>query len=160
MHTFRLLETLRGILEPQLKSELMLPYRERGKKQTVAVRTPLVFIGSLPPNSGDGSEYVPFVLVQAMEGTEIGDGWHVVQIAFRFAVQHEEPETAENDLHNLMSLVRRAIMRAHDKQVLDGYFSMRPDEKGRLWFWQRPDDQQYPFAEAFALAHWAMKGVE
>jgi hypothetical protein len=164
MNTFTLLQALHDLLRDSFGGgntpALQLPYRDRGQKKTKSLRTPLVFIGSLPPNSGEGAEVVPFVLVQALEGSESGDGLHVVQVAFRIAVQDDDQEAAENHLHNLLSLVHRAIMRAHDGGVLDGHFSMRPDEKGRYWRWQRPDDQNYPFAEAFALATWAMKGVE
>jgi len=122
-------------------------------------RHPYVFIGSLPLGTATMDELVPFVLIQALEGYE-QDGMHTVRVAFRVAVRDDEQESAENHLHNLMSLVRQAVMRAHEGDILEGKYQMRPDEAGHIWNWKRPDEQFPPFAEAYALANWAMKGIE
>jgi hypothetical protein len=167
MNVFLLLSALKAVLEKHAPS-LLLPARERKKRTGVKTETeatgvwraPKVFIGSMPPGVADAMETVPFVLIQTLEGQEVGDGLHLVRVAFRLAVQDEDGEAAENHLHNLLSLVRQAVMGSLECRVLDGKYSMRPDEQGRLWYWRRPDEQLPPFAEAYTLTTWAIKGIE
>ncbi len=160
MNVFCLLRALQDCIIAGMMP-LSLPSRQRQDRQAVTWRQPDVFIGALPLEKTDPLESVPFVLVQALDGyEEEGEGLHIVQVAFRLAVQDAEPEAAENHLHNLLSLVRQSVMRARAGGALDGRFLMRPDERRRLWYWRRPDEQFPPFAEAYALTNWAMKGIE
>jgi hypothetical protein len=159
MNVFFLLLALRDILTPEMPT-LPLPVRGRGKKPGV-LRPPQVFVGGLPHGTAKDLEEVPFVVIQALQGYELmGEGLHRTHVVFRVAVQDEEPEAAENHLHNLLSLVRRAVMRAQEGGVVNGRYIMQPDDKGRLWFWDRPDEQLPPFVQAYALTTWAMKGIE
>ena len=72
----------------------------------------------------------------------------------------DEPEGAENDLHNLISLVRRVLMR-HRQDALDGrYVLAAGNREGELAPWARPDEQAPSFAEAYVMTHWTMQGNE
>ncbi|MDR2056145.1 MAG: hypothetical protein LBQ10_09805 [Desulfovibrio sp.] len=160
MNVFLLLTALRDLLK-QEAGHLLLPSRSRGDDREFVKRAPHVFIGALPPDMSDNLEAVPFVLIQAMQGHQSAeDGMHLARICFRLAVQDEDPEGAENHLHNLLSLIMGCVMRAGRNGAGGGRYVMWPGEQGRLWFWQRPDEQLPPFAEAYAVTTWAMKGIE
>ena len=80
--------------------------------------------------------------------------------SLRLVVWNDEPEGAENDLHNLISLVRRVLMR-HRQDALDGrYVLAAGNREGELAPWARPDEQAPSFAEAYVMTHWTMQGNE
>jgi hypothetical protein len=167
MNVFLLLQALRDVLTPKMPM-LLLPSRarkKRGKQEVeaeaaVVRRAPNVLVGSMPPGIADAMEAVPFVLIQTLEGHEEGNGLHIVKVAFRLAVQDEDTEAAENHLHNLVSLTRQSVFGSLEKRVLGGKYQMQLDDQGRLWHWVRPDEQLPPFAEAYIITTWAMKGIE
>lgn len=162
MNVFLLLTALRGLLEPELAT-LPLPGRRRpercGPEEAVLEERPArVFIGSMPPKLNDALEVVPFVLLQPLTGHD-RQGLHHVEVALRLAVRDEDPEAAENDLHNLISLVRRCIMGA-GRVPLVGRYRLEDNGRDEIAPWTRPDEQAPPYAEAYILTHWAMKGLE
>lgn len=162
MNSFLLMAALREYLTPVLTS-LPLPTRarrERPRPEDVRLRPARVLLGSLPPKSGEHDEYdAPLVLIQAMSGHDADDGFAHVTLALRLAVWNEEAEGAENDLHNLLALVRRRVMSCR-QQALGGRYILTTNERGEFAPWVRPDEQAPPFAEAYALTHWNMQGNE
>ncbi|WP_165071058.1 hypothetical protein [Desulfovibrio sp. ZJ200] len=162
MNSFLLMTALRDRLAPAL-ADLPLPTRsrrERPRPGEVLLRPARVLVGSLPPKGGEHAEYdAPLVLIQAMSGHDGDDGFARVVLALRLVVWNEEAEGAENDLHNLLALVRRHAMSCR-RQALDGRYILTANERGEFTPWVRPDEQAPPFAEAYALTHWTMQGNE
>lgn len=162
MNVFLLLEALRGLLEPQLAA-LPLPGRKRAEDGQPGAAQPeerpaRVFIGSMPPKLSDALEVVPFVLIQPLRGHD-REGLHHLEVAMRLAVRDEDPEAAENDLHNLIALVRRCVLGVR-KAPLSGKYLLEDNGRDEIAPWARPDEQAPPYAEAYVLTHWAMKGME
>lgn len=162
MNNFLLMVALRDHLTPALAG-LPLPTRarrERPRPEDVRLRPARILLGSLPAKSGEHDEYdAPLVLIQAMSGHDKDDGFGHTVLALRLVVWNEEPEGAENDLQNLMALVRRSAM-ACRQQALDGRYILTANERGEFAPWARPDEQAPQFAEAYALTHWNMQGNE
>lgn len=162
MNVFLLLEALRNQLKPELAT-LPLPGRQRPERGWPGEATPLegparVFLGSMPPKLSDALEVVPFVLIQPLRGHD-REGLHHLEVVLRLAVRDEDPEAAENDLHNLIALVRRCIMGA-GRVPLAGKYRLEDNGQGEIAPWVRPDEQAPPYAEAYILTHWNMKGLE
>lgn len=162
MNSFLLMAALREYLTPVLTS-LPLPTRarrERPRPEDVRLRPARVLLGSMPAKSGEHEDYdAPLVLIQAMSGHDEDDGFARVVLALRLVVWNEEQEGAENDLHNLLALVRRSAM-ACRQQALNGRYILTANERGEFAPWARPDEQAPQFAEAYALTHWNMQGNE
>ena len=157
MNNFLLMVALRDHLTPALAG-LPLPTRarrERPRPEDVRLRPARILLGSLPAKSGDA----PLVLIQAMSGHDKDDGFGHTVLALRLVVWNEDPEEAENDLHNLLALVRRSAM-ACRQQALNGRYILTANERGEFAPWARPDEQAPQFAEAYAMTHWNMQGNE
>lgn len=162
MNSFLLMAALREYLTPVLAS-LPLPTRarrERPRPEDVRLRPARILVGSMPAKSGEHEDYdAPLLLIQAMSGHDGDDGFARVVLALRLVVWNEEQEGAENDLHNLLALVRRSAM-ACRQQALNGRYILTANERGEFAPWARPDEQAPQFAEAYALTHWNMQGNE
>ena len=158
MNTFLLLQAIRNRLMPELEN---LPLLTRTRdRQSPKTRPVAVSIGRRPPTQ-PGEDYdAPLIVVQAVSGSGTEDGFERVEVALRLVVWNDEPEGAENDLHNLISLVRRVLMR-HRQDALDGrYVLAAGNREGELAPWARPDEQAPSFAEAYVMTHWTMQGNE
>ena len=158
MNVYLLMTALRKSLEPQLAT---LPLRSwqrhtRPEPGQEMLRPATVRVGRLPAKEGDASD-APFVLIQPMHGHD-EDGCSYTTIALRVLIWNEDGEAGENDLQNLLGLLRRAVL-ACKQDPLDGRYVLEPDERGRFAFWDRPDDQPTHFAEAFILTNWKMQGI-
>ncbi len=162
MNSFLLMAALREYLTPVL-TNLPLPTRarrERPRPEDVRLRPARILVGSMPAKSGEHEDYdAPLLLIQAMSGHDGDDGFARVVLALRLVVWNEEQEGAENDLHNLLALVRRSAM-ACRQQALNGRYILTANERGEFAPWARPDEQAPQFAEAYALTHWNMQGNE
>lgn len=158
MNSFLLMEALRELLEKELQP---LPLCSGKKLDGENILVPVtVHLGSLPPKTGNQPGYdAPFVLIQAMSGHQDEDNFAHVTVALRLCVWHGDAETCENDLHNLVALCRRAVLR-HRSVALKGKYVFTADESSRLAPWARPDEQALQFGEAYILTHWKMMGVE
>ena len=159
MNTFLLLQAIRNRLMPELENlPLLTRTRDRRDRQSPKTRPVAVSIGRRPPTQ-PGEDY-DAPLVQAVSGSGTEDGFERVEVALRLVVWNDEPEGAENDLHNLISLVRRVLMR-HRQDALDGrYVLAAGNREGELAPWARPDEQAPSFAEAYVMTHWTMQGNE
>ena len=98
------------------------------------------------------------VLIQMMSGHDEDGASHAV-IALRLVVWNEDGEAGENDLLNLLGLLRRAVL-ACRQNPLDEKYVLEPDERGNFAAWVRPDEQPPHFLEAYVLTNWKMQGFE
>lgn len=158
MNTYLLLDALRTYLAPQLAT-LPLPTRQRHTRPEPgqeALRPATIRVGRLPAKEGGETSDAPFVLIQPMHGHD-EEGCAYATVALRLLVWNEDGEAGENDLQNLLGLLRRVVL-ACRQQPLDGRYALEPDERGRFAFWDRPDDQPPHFAEAYVLTNWKMQG--
>ena len=159
MNLYLLQTALRAMLEPLLAT-LPLSTRQRQTRPEpgqAPTRPATVCVGSLPAKKEGGEYDAPLVLIQMMSGHDEDGASHAV-IALRLVVWNEDGEAGENDLQNLLGLLRRTVL-ACKQQPLDGRYVLEPDERGRFAFWDRPDDQPPHFAEAFILTNWKMQGI-
>ena len=160
MNTFLLLQAIRNRLMPELENlPLLTRTRDRRDRQSPKTRPVAVSIGRRPPTQ-PGEDYdAPLIVVQAVSGSGTEDGFERVEVALRLVVWNDEPEGAENDLHNLISLVR--VLMRHRQDALDGrYVLAAGNREGELAPWARPDEQAPSFAEAYVMTHWTMQGNE
>lgn len=158
MNTFLLMTALRDALITELAT-LPLPTRTREiRPEQEQLRPAKLHVGSLPPKTVEGFD-APEILIQAMNGHESDDGFAHMEVALRFVVWNEEIEGAENDLHNLIGLVRRKVMSCR-QFPLAGKFVLTADSQGKFAPWARPDEQAPPFAEAHIITNWNMQGME
>lgn len=154
MNIFVLMQALRAALAKDLAAlPLLAP-----AGATPAWRTPEVFVGSLPPVTTEGAAQAPYVLIRALKGHE-REGQQHVELHLQVAVQGEERETIENDLHNLLASVRQTVLR-EGRAPLMGKYRLTPDNEGRLAPWSRLDGQSPLAAEAGIVTSWSMKGME
>ena len=105
----------------------------------------------------DAMESVPFVVVQALDGFD-ANGLHRVRVALRLCIVGDDLEEGEEDLQNFISTLRLSLLSLPDG-LLNARFRMVEDEQGRLGFWERPDEQAYPFLQAHIFTTWEMQGV-
>ena len=115
-------------------------------------------MGSLPAKKEGGEYDAPLVLIQMMSGHDEDGASHAV-IALRLVVWNEDGEAGENDLLNLLGLLRRAVL-ACRQNPLDEKYVLEPDERGNFAAWVRPDEQPPHFLEAYVLTNWKMQGFE
>lgn len=158
MNSFLLLHALRDHLAAPLNT---LPLLTRGRERAseALTRPAKAYISSLPPRNAKKEFDAPFILIQPTGGHEDAEGCSHETVALRLAVWNEDPEGAENDLHNLIALVRRAILPARGR-ALAGRYILTPNSKGALAPWTRPDEQNRPFVEAYISTNWKFKGYE
>lgn len=158
MNTFLLMTSLRDALIPELAT-LPLPTRTVEILPEQEQRRPArVHVGMLPPKTAEGFN-APEILIQAMNGHENDDGFAHMEVTLHLVVWNEEPEAAENDLHNLLSLVRRKVL-SFRQLALANKFVLTTDSQGKFAPWARPDEQILPFAEAYIITNWNMQGME
>lgn len=160
MNLYLLQTALRAMLEPLLET-LPLPTRPRQTRPEpgqVPTRPARVCVGSLPAKKEGGEYDAPLVLIQMMSGHD-EDGCSCAVVALRLVVWNEDGEAGENDLLNLMGLLRRAVMACKQAPLADKYV-LEPDERGHLAPWVRPDEQPLHFLEAYVLTNWKMQGFE
>lgn len=179
MNVWQLMVSLRKHLEVVLKT-LPLPIRgrdqdgypiepeETGEVQEGAqqdqvkelVRTARVYVGSMPLTEDDAFSSAPFVVLQPLGGHETEDGRYQVAIVFRLCIVCDDLEGGENDLQNLISLVRRSILSLQDKVIRNQKFRLAQQPGGEgLVPWERPDGQQYPFLQAHIYTTWETQGA-
>ncbi len=165
MSSWNLLQMMRNHLQPPLES-LLLPVRGRTAtgcpvkpehERVPSLRCPKIFLGAMPPTIKDAMESVPFVVVQALDGFDV-NGLHRVRVALRLCIVGDDLEEGEEDLQNFISTLRLSLLSLPDG-LLNGRFRMVEDEQGRLGFWERPDEQAYPFLQAHIFTTWEMQGV-
>ncbi|WP_394027486.1 hypothetical protein [Desulfovibrio falkowii] len=160
MNVYLLMTALRACIEPQLAT-LPLSARQRHTRPEPGqetLRPATVHVGRLPAKEGGDTSDAPFVLIQSMHGYD-EEGCSYTTIALRVLIWSEDGEAGENDLQNLVALLRRAVL-ACRQQPLDGRYVLEPDERGRFAFWDRPDEQPPHFAEAYVLTNWKMQGLQ
>ena len=159
MNLYLLQTALRAMLEPLLAT-LPLSTRQRQTRPEpgqAPTRPATVCVGSLPAKKEGGEYDAPLVLIQMMSGHDEGAS-HAV-IALRLVVWNEDGEAGENDLLNLLGLLRRAVL-ACRQNPLDEKYVLEPDERGNFAAWVRPDEQPPHFLEAYVLTNWKMQGFE
>ena len=60
----------------------------------------------------------------------------------------------------LMKAVRAEDLAPCLKEPLEARYRLTPDEKGRLFPWEKSDMQPRPYLQATVMTHWRMKGLE
>ncbi len=162
VNTFGLLTALRTALQPELAT-LPLPVMGRqssGKAVDVdgeTLRPAALHLGAMPPTMQDALGSVPFVVIQPFGGFD-REGTHHIRVALRVCIVGADSEWAENDLHNLLSLLRRALIEK-GCPALENRFRLIPESNDQLAPWERPDEQAYPFLQAYILTTWQTKGT-
>ena len=162
VNAFALLTALRSVLEPKLAT-LPLPVMGRqpsGKPvqaEGETLRPAALHLGAMPPTAQDALGSVPFVVAQSLGGFD-RDGMHHIRVALRVCIVGADTEGAENDLHNLLSLLRRVIIEK-GCPALENRFRLVPEDGDQLAPWERPDEQAYPFLQAYILTTWQTKGI-
>lgn len=149
MSVFPFLRALRKELEKPLAT---LPLEQR---QDDKAAPPPVYIGQLPPRSR--AETGAFVLLQPLSGKQDEDSFHLVDVAIRVCVYNSGLEAAENDLFNLLELIRRELA-PFRQQSMDGKYVLIAGDG--LLPWTRPDDQAQPYLEAYIISTWKLWGYE
>lgn len=156
--TWLLLAALKKALEETLRA-LPLATRPRTAGGTVVAVPPRVCIGDLPPKSSADAFEAPAVVLQALEGFDDTEGWQHITVALRCIVWNDESvEAVENDLANLLSMLRWRCMQCRTAP-LDGRFALEWGENGNWLPWKRPDAQAPQFGEAYVLTHWRGRGL-
>lgn len=158
MNEFTLMRALKAALEARLvELPLATPVRAEHPEATRPAR---VFIGDLPSKKDGPDQEFPFVLLQARSGYGTGTEW-IVEVLVRCGVYAREDgdagEAAENDLGNLSAFVRRVLLPC-SQAPLESRYTLEPDGKGRFLFWERPDKQPQPYAEAWIVSIWRLPG--
>ncbi|GAB7080874.1 hypothetical protein [Megalodesulfovibrio paquesii] len=129
---------------------------------TAVPGTVQVFIGDLPPRSGQDSVF-PAVILTPIAGW--GEGGEVFEdVAFLAGVYNNEDgdaQGAEAELALLRSRLTRFLREALDVPVASRFTCVR-DEKGRYMRWQRQDPlgQPRPFAQVAIISRWSLPGWE
>ena len=159
MNLYLLQTALRAMLEPLLETLPLStrPRQTRPEPGQAPTRPATVFVGSLPAKKEGGEYDAPLVLIQMMSGHD-EDGCSCAVVALRIVIWNEDGEAGENDLLNLMGLLRRAVMACKQTPLADKYV-LEPDERGHLAPWVRPDKQPPHFLEAYVLTNWKMQGL-
>lgn len=160
MNLYLLQTALRAMLEPLLAT-LPLSTRQRQTRPEpgqAPTRPATVCVGACPAKKEGGEYDAPLVLIQMMSGHDEDGASHAV-IALRLVVWNEDGEAGENDLLNLLGLLRRAVL-ACRQTPLDEKYVLEPDERGNFAAWVRPDEQPPHFLEAYVLTNWKMQGFE
>ena len=136
MNLYLLQTALRAMLEPLLET-LPLSTRQRQTRPEpgqAPTRPATVCVGSLPAKKEGGEYDAPLVLIQMMSGHDEDGASHAV-IALRLVVWNEDGEAGENDLLNLLGLLRRAVL-ACRQNPLDEKYVLEPDERGNFAAWR------------------------
>ncbi len=126
-----------------------------------------VFIGDLPPKKRrpcdaekPGEPFPCVVLIPLSGQTDSGeDAMTVALICGVYCGEEGDAEGAETDMALLLSRIRQSLAPCL-KAPLDGRYRLTPDEKGRLFPWEKTDTQPRPYLQATVMTHWRMKGLE
>ena len=155
MSVFRLQQAIKAALAAPLAA---LPLVTPGRGGKDGLRTPQVHIGSLPPKGDGPDQEFPFVLIVAKSGYEF-QGSHPTEVVIRCGVYNREGggEGAEEDLHNLVSTVRHALLPA-SHAPLDNRFELQAAGQERWLPWEKPEQQPQPYLEAWIISNWRMPG--
>lgn len=163
MNPFLLLKALKNTLAPRLAA-MPLALRNRQSlppkpDEPEPMRPCAVFLGSMPPTSNEAQSAAPFLVIQAMDGEDTPDGLQNIRAALRVCVVADDYESAENDLFNLVSMIRLALLELPGG-VVGGSFRLMPggEDGGRLP-WERPDEQVPPFLQAHIISRWQTIGA-
>lgn len=173
MSAYALLEEIRACLEPALAT-LPLPVHGRDRQgapvvpkesgisapEGESVRCAAIHLGSMPPTANDAFSAAPFVVIQPLKGFDDDEGHSNIQVVVRLCIVSDDLEEAENDLHNLISLIRRTILSLPGGVVGQGAYRLVPlgGETGKAP-WERPDEQVLPFLQAHIFTVWQTQGV-
>ena len=158
MNVFLLMHAIAALLREET-AQLPLCTGEKSGNGLLT-RAPGVWLGSLPSRNGAQPAYeTPFIVVQAMNGWQDEDNFARAEIAVRVCVWHENREACENDLHNLLALCRRSLLRQRAK-ALCGRYILTVNDASQFLPWVRPDEQGLQYLEAWFLSHWKMQGIE
>lgn len=130
-------------------------------------RTVQIFIGDLPPKrrrSGDTEaldDRFPCVVLVPLSGqTESGeDAVTAALICGVYCGEEGDAEGAETDMALLLSRIRQSLAPCL-KEPLEARYRLTPDEKGRLFSWEKTDMQPRPYMQATLMTQWRMKGLE
>ena len=158
MNVYLLEDGLKRAFEAKLV-DLPLPTRTRSRRPAdgeAECIPPLVFVGQEPPKTAAEMYDAPLVLIQNMAGHDEGGFLHATLVV-RMVVWNEEPDAAENDLQNLLSLLRRTVLEFR-ANPLQGKWVAEAASNGQWCPWDRPDGQAPQFAQAYFLCHWHTLG--
>ena len=160
----RLLPVLKAFLEKECAS-LALSCPEKDAQGATTARAPLVFIGDFPPKRGQGQERreFPCIVLAPVSGWAT-EGQEYAEIAAYLCVYNNEEGDAEGlemEIALLQSAFSRVCALCVD-QPLERRFILTPDEKGRLYRWQRNGELETPrpYAQMVAVSRWACPGWE
>lgn len=161
MSVFSLLQSIRDALAPRLAQMPMAVRLRQGlppdANEPEIMRPCQILLGSMPPTSHEAQSRAPFLVIQPMDGEDSPDGLQTVRVVLRLCVVGDEHEAAENDLLNLLALVRLALLEIPGGVI--GKFRMLPDgETGAKLPWERPDEQVPPFLQAHIFSQWQTAG--
>ena len=155
------------MLEPHLAT-LPLPVRGRDRnKEPVAdengnqvLRPASIYLGSMPPTFNEAYSAAPFVVLQVMDGHDDQYGIQNVRVGIRLCIVSDDLEEAENDLQNLISLIRLNLLALPQGALGKGHFRLSPFVEGgsRVPF-ERPDEQAHPFLQAHIFTQWQTIGA-
>ncbi len=167
MNAWELMRQVKAALEPNLE-RLPLPVRGRDANdeavQTATdeetLRPAKVYLGSMPPTSNEAFSAAPFIVIQPLNGFDDEQGCYNVRLALRLCIVSDDLEGAENDMQNLISTVRMALLSLPGNVLGDGQYRITEEAgNGGKAPWERPDDQVYPFIQAHIFTTWQTQGV-
>ena len=126
---------------------------------------PHVWIGDLPPKrTGKDWTGLPCVLLVPLAGhhDEEGAEVEVALICVVFNPEDGDGTGGENDLSVLLSKVAGLLIDALDSRgcPLADRFVLTPDNRGRVLFWQKSEQQPKPFIQATITSTWRYKSWE
>ena len=156
-----LLEAMKKTLTDGLSSLSLVHQSEHGDK----VGPPHVWIGDLPPKrNGKDWSALPCVLLVPLHGHHGDEGAEttVALICIVYNPEGGDGTGGETDLALLLSKVAGLLIDALDSKgcPLDDRFILQPDDRGRILFWQKSDQQPKPFTQATMTSTWRYKGWE
>ena len=160
----RLLPALRGFLESEC-ADLALSCPEKDETGNDTVRAPRVYIGDFPAKRQKGMETREFpCIVLAPVSGWAAEGLEVAEIAAYLCIYNNEEGDAEGmemELALLQSAVSRVCALCLD-QPLDRRFQLVPDERDRLYRWQRNGELETPrpYAQMVVVSRWTAPGWE
>lgn len=172
MNAFQLLKALELYLQPQL-AQLPLAVRSRENNAKPAplveakngvefeqeeMRPCAIYIGSMPPTTNEALSAAPFMVIQAMDGDDNGDGLQTIRVALRLCVVGSNSESGEADLLTLLSHTRLALMKLPGGSLQQFRLVPFGELTSRLP-WERPDEQVHPFLQAHILTQWQTAGA-
>ena len=167
MNAYTLMRQLKSCLTPALAT-LPLPVRGRDRNGQPMeseggpkMRPAAVYLGSMPSTGSVGMSAVRIVVIQPMHGFDDDEQAYNVRLALRLCIVSEDLEEAENDLMNLISAVRLALLELPGGVLPDGQYRITEEAgNGGKAPWERPDEQFYPFLQAHIFTTWQTQGVQ